>query len=1125
MALTKPARSRLLIGCVLGIGLALLFVRSSAYVWAQEPGDRPVSLDVILLIDNSWSMSHGNPVTGVPPSDPEELRIRAAKFLVDYLRANAETVEANYRVGVVSFGGEVSDVIPLRLLQDDTVREGIQAEEIRRTDFLGPLQFATKEFREKSFGTGNRMAVILLTDGRPNLTDVPMSEQELLDHFEDLAPLVGELQEGGVSLFVLGIGDAQEDRDNWTRLIPPEHYISITSATELADVYHDIVVGLIGVAVSEGETIPAGQTVSVEVEPYLERVVFSFVKSDPAIRVVLIPPTGAVLTPTIGGTDDVHHSIYRITNPDAGEWRVFWEGEGEVRYWVDKQYPLIRVEPIESASPVGQPITITASLVRNGEVVVDPSLHLEAEITLPGGDIVTQALSPTGGGRYTGGYEDVRVEGTYTVIARAFLGGQLLTVRPLPVTVDVFAVPMPTPSLTPSASATPGVVAQVTATATPPVPTATPQPIVGSVLSVIERYRLVLVLIGIGIVVAISIVVALRGISVVVMLRRRPVAWIGRIRNAPDSETALKEFQKGVESERMRLEPLEEKAAHLTHEGTIALYERHKTRGEPIEIVFDGIARGAANEADAIRRGIAEALVDVLIAEGEKDVLKSYLYFARKAGEREHAADEIFDTLCKSAMHARKKAYTVHKKAQEEELTEERRTDLLHQYERYSLVSSLMDIYANFWLRRGTFAADVERLLRQSEELLDNPLLEKATFRDELYTLYHLLYDVLGEIRFAEDTIPLSLPSVSPNETDKAERTLRAMLGQYAARDGVAAVLKHFANQPLYPLKQFLHQLDKAEQEFEEQRRTGSLLVLDEVILRFLLRKWRDAAESDQEYRRAALSSLDLVNERAYIPEGKREITIRVALHNVSERTRIGRAEHVSVTVEPPLTAYILDPPLGSIPLILPWETDVTYALVVGFPDDLDPGKQSIPLKVEFSDLAEGDRIFSDMVEIELLKQEESLDEIEYDALALAEKERMTGDRDELRQLIEGAIATSYPEPCVLFLEDVKRIISEITDSSQIREALGWEDLSGEEKSALLELEELLASEGRAHLKMVEICSRLSKRHPDRLVNWNRILRGLVHKGYLREKSGLYCFRVGLLRTWIAKHEADIARD
>ena len=494
MAFIKPRRSRLLVACILGIGLALLFVWPSTYVGGQEPGGRPVDLDIILLIDNSMSMSHEDPVTGAPPGDPEGLRIRAAKFLVDYLGANAETLGASYRVGVASFGGVVNDVVPLRLLQDDTVREGIHAEEIQFTDFRGPLQFALREFRAKSLDTGNKMATILLTGGRPQLTDAPVTEQELRSYFENLAPLVGEFQEGGASLFVLGIGDAQEDRDHWTRLTPLhlDHYIPITSTAELADVYHRIVAGLIGVAVSEGETIPAGQAAPIEVELYLERVVFSFVKSDPSIHIVLTSPTGAVLRPTIGGTADVHHSIYSITNPDAGEWEAFWEGEGEVRYWVDEQYPLIRVEPIESASLVGRPITITASLVRNNMIIVDPGLRLEAEIALPGGDVVTQALLPVGSGRYTGSHEDVQAEGTYTVTAQAILDGHLLSVRPMPMLVEVFPPPiLPTLPPQPTQIPTSGVVT--------PMPTATPTPTARLVELLRRGPILIPIIVGLGI--------------------------------------------------------------------------------------------------------------------------------------------------------------------------------------------------------------------------------------------------------------------------------------------------------------------------------------------------------------------------------------------------------------------------------------------------------------------------------------------------------------------------------------------------------------------------------------------------------------------------------------------------
>ncbi len=501
MAFVKTRKSRLLVGCILGVGLAFLLLWSSASVWGQEPGGRPVNLDVILLIDNSTSMSRGTWETGAPPSDPEGLRIQAAKFLVDYLRANAETLEANYRVGVVSFGGKVSDVISLRLLQDDTVRDSIRLEQIDSTDFGGPLQFALQEFRAKSFGAGNKLAVILFTDGRPKLPGtLLMAEQELLEYFEDLTPLIDELQEGGASLFLLGIGDAQEDRANWTQLIPEDHYTPITNTTELAGVYRHIVADLIGVAVSEGETLPAGRAEIIEIEPYLERVVFSFMRSDPAADVTLISPASDVLTPTIDAAD-IHHSIYSITSPDAGEWTVLWEGEGQVQYWVDKQYPLVRVALARPVSLVGQPITITASLVRDDEIVVDSDLDLEAEITLPNGDTVIQALSPIDGGGYTGSYKDVEAQGIYTVTAKATIADLPLSVRPIPVAIEIFPLPpLPTPPPQPTSTPTPKAPPTATPTVAPAVtPTATPAIELGQTTMIIGAIlMLILAVVGIA---------------------------------------------------------------------------------------------------------------------------------------------------------------------------------------------------------------------------------------------------------------------------------------------------------------------------------------------------------------------------------------------------------------------------------------------------------------------------------------------------------------------------------------------------------------------------------------------------------------------------------------------------
>jgi hypothetical protein len=471
----QTQRLRLFIGCILGIGIVLLFT-SSVYVWGQEPEDRPVvSLDVILLIDNSWSMSNKDLKTGAPPGDPDELRIRASQFLVDYLRVNAEVLGANYRVGAISFGGTVGKVIPLHLLQDDVVRDSIQAEVILLTDFQAPLERTLEELRAESFGAENKMAAILLTDGRPDRAGDPMTEEELHAYFEeDLTPLTDELQEEGVSLFVLGIGDAQKDKDNWIQLIPEEHYISIDNTTELADVYHDIVADLIGINVSEGESLPTGEMMSIEVEPYLEHIVFSFMKSDPIIRVTLISSSRDVLTPTIGGTDDAY-AIYSIPNPDVGEWEVLKVGEGEVQYWVEKQEPHVQITSTSSSLVAGRPMTVTASLLQNGIVIADAGLDFEAEIILPDGDTVTWTLQYVGNGQYSTSSQDARIEGAYTVTARVSLGDQGLVVSSRPVSVDVSPVP-PAPTFTPTVVPTSTPAPMATPTSTPTsTPTATPQ--------------------------------------------------------------------------------------------------------------------------------------------------------------------------------------------------------------------------------------------------------------------------------------------------------------------------------------------------------------------------------------------------------------------------------------------------------------------------------------------------------------------------------------------------------------------------------------------------------------------------------------------------------------------------
>ena len=1123
VAFIKPARLRLLIGCILGMGLALLFLWSPAHVWAQEPGDRPVSLDVILLIDNSRSMSHEDAVTGAPPSDPEGLRIWAAKFLVDYLRANAETLGANYRVGMVSFGGVVSDTVSLRLLHDDTVREGIHAEVIQFTDFHGPLQFALGEFRAKSIGTGNKMAVILLTDGRPHLADAPVTEQELRAYFEDLAPLVGELQAREANLFVLGIGDAQEDRDNWTRLIPEEHYTPITSTTELADVYHRIVADFVGVAVSEGETIPAGQEVPIEVEPYLERIVFSFVKTDPASRIILTSPTGAVLTPTIGGTADVHHSIYRITNPDAGEWKTSWEGEGEVRYWVAKQCPLIQMEAIESPSLVGQPITITASLMRNNVTVVDPGLHLEAEITLPGGDVVTQVLSHVGGGRYTGGYEDVRGEGTYTVTARAFLDGQPLSVRLLPATVRVFPLPavaMPTPSPTTSPSATPGVVAQVTTTATPLVPAATPQPggwprIVGPVLSVMERYWWLVFVIPIG---GASLVVLVRWLATSSERRR----LYDRIRGAKDDATASTEFQKAWENIVREAESFLEGREEEFMEALRSRFQYAEGRDQPIEKFYEDIGPHLGDVTEIERSAAARFLVDMFAQMKEIDILRDFLLLVQaQSRTAEGRAQQVSQTL-------RIAQGIADKRRNEVQLDDEKR--------RLSFIAEICGIYSELWLPRGKYLANPRKPVEEMLALLAMREFTDVELVRNLKTLYGLFQKTLGDFRLAEDSVPLRLEIVG--DESAREKAIEDRLGEYPAKRGVASVLKYIANQPVFPLVPFLEAVGNAQKELDEQAermekaRKGAedeegriLFVPDESILYVLLYRFENAVSAELEVRRSALQAT-VVNQQAYIQPGQRDIVLHVVVNNEPrDRARVGDAWNVRLAASPPLESKTLAPAAGYVPHILPWETNVAVDLVVTFRHELDKGERPIDLVMTFDDPAQPgqEKKFETSIEVLLAPAELEGQAPVYDELAKDELDRATGDDVALRRLLEDALK-DQAQHGVVYMDDVRQAMDRVARGMEIHE-LVWTRLSADERKVLFALAELLASQDLVHAKSTDICASLIEHYPTELPRWGLTLKSLTDNKLVACENGLYRFNKKLVQAWIAAHRERISRD
>ncbi|HEB78317.1 MAG TPA: VWA domain-containing protein, partial [Methylothermaceae bacterium] len=369
---------------VLLAGLVILLIQSIVIAQGEQSPTSVTPLDVILLIDSSPSMEK---------TDPDQLRVHAARFLLDYLEATSQVLGVNYRGGVVNFGGTIGKTASLRPLQGGAVRDSIVAERIPFTDFRPPLDFALREFRARSFGSGNTMAIVLFTDGEPQLGKERLSQQDKERYFRGeeiegdasqlkLDQLVGELQTAGVEIFVVAIGDARKDAALWQSLIPADHYRSIDSTTNLAQVYHDFATDLIGGLEVQPQTLLAGQESRVVLDPYLEYALFSFVKDTADVTVSVSDPRGIPQPPTLGGGPDNLYEIYTIKKPQEGAWQVK-AANGGALWWLDQRLPVLTVTAPESPQVLGQPVVVSATLLRDQAPVTDERLELQAVVKGP----------------------------------------------------------------------------------------------------------------------------------------------------------------------------------------------------------------------------------------------------------------------------------------------------------------------------------------------------------------------------------------------------------------------------------------------------------------------------------------------------------------------------------------------------------------------------------------------------------------------------------------------------------------------------------------------------------------------------------------------------------------------
>jgi hypothetical protein len=382
----RPARRAF--GCCLVIVLALLLscgLLTGALYWlvsaAAAQAEPPPAQQLLLLIDNSSSMYE----KGGVGSDPELLRIQAAKLFISYL--GVDSAGATHEVGVIFFGGEAQVAAPLTRLTDEEQRAGLtrlieQPEQLTWTDPAAALALAATVLPPPAFT--HQQAVILLTDGKPEWSTEP-TDAEKREQIARLQTAAGHFASKGIPIFVVLLENSATIADpeieatyvplwqGMTAAVPPGHFYRASHSRELLDIYHDIVVVLTG-RQSDGVVLqtrvdsPANYPIAVEAG--LAQLSFVIRKSRPEIGVEIIAPSGTTISPDMatvqqgGQSEQSGEEVWAISHPEAGVWQIKLSGAGDVTVWKDflpaTATSTLTATPKHTLTPTAQPSTATA---------------------------------------------------------------------------------------------------------------------------------------------------------------------------------------------------------------------------------------------------------------------------------------------------------------------------------------------------------------------------------------------------------------------------------------------------------------------------------------------------------------------------------------------------------------------------------------------------------------------------------------------------------------------------------------------------------------------------------------------------------------------------------------------
>ena len=394
------------------IGIVFLTLMFSGVGWSQSVHS---VADIVLIIDSSGSMA---------TNDWKNLRKEAAKQFIDL-------ADSNVQIGVVDFDGGSVTLAELTFPIGDGKRDLKNAVDTidanGGTNIDAGLREGFKVLSDSTTFTA-RKAAVLLTDGE--------------GYFTDVADYVAN----GWSVYTIGLdAGGSVDRALLEQIAAETlegEYYSV-SLDNIQLVYNKILAKITlksVVLASPSGYINQDQTVekSVSVDDWVSRANFTLSWGGSTIEMVLVDPSGAVITPDTAATLDIDYQvaptyiIYTVDNPMPGEWKMRITGtdippEGEPYSIVVTGTSdfVTNLLAFESAYAIGDTVRIGIRISEKTGDTAHPIIGATTSATIvrPDGRIETFNLFDDGAhndnaakdGIYAADYINVDVLGTYLI--------------------------------------------------------------------------------------------------------------------------------------------------------------------------------------------------------------------------------------------------------------------------------------------------------------------------------------------------------------------------------------------------------------------------------------------------------------------------------------------------------------------------------------------------------------------------------------------------------------------------------------------------------------------------------------------------------------------------------------